>query len=135
MERWLGGLSELFYAILRLVAGFLFACHGAQKLFGVLGGHKVYGNHLMTVAGVVEFVGGVMIALGLFAGWAAFVAAGEMAVGYFIVHVHRGTWPIQNAGELAVVYCFLFLFIASRGSGPYGVDRGAGSRRAARSRR
>ncbi len=136
MERWLGGLSELFYALLRFVAGVLFACHGAQKLFGVLGGHKVLGNHLLTAAGVIELVGGVMIALGLFAGWAAFVTAGEMAVAYFMVHAHRGPWPIQNGGEMAVLYCFVFLLVASRGSGPYGLDRGAASpRRASRPRR
>ncbi|HVO12750.1 MAG TPA: DoxX family protein [Vicinamibacteria bacterium] len=133
MERWLGGLSELFYAILRLFAGVLFACHGAQKLFGVLGGHKMLGSPLMTAAGIIELGGGVLIALGLFAGWAAFLAAGQMAVAYFMVHAHKGTWPIQNGGELAVLYCFLFLFIASRGSGPYGVDRGA-ARRSSRRR-
>ena len=135
MERWLGGLSELFYAVLRIVAGLMFACHGAQKLFGVLGGHKMLGNPLMTAAGIIELVGGVMIALGLLAGWAAFVAAGEMAVAYFKVHAPKGALPIQNAGELAVLYCFVFLFIASRGSGPYGIDRGTGGGRVARSRR
>jgi putative oxidoreductase len=134
MDRWLGGLSELFYAILRFVVGFLFACHGAQKLFGVLGGHRVLGNPMMTVAGVIEFVGGIMIALGLYAGWAAFVASGEMAVAYFMVHAPKDPWPIRNAGELAVVYCFVFLFIAARGSGAYSLQGGGGGR-VARARR
>ncbi len=131
MERWLGGLSEAFYAVLRIVAGLMFACHGAQKLFGALGGHKMLGNPLMTAAGLIELVGGVLIALGLFAGWAAFVAAGEMAVAYFHVHFPKGPVPIQNGGELAVLYCFVFLYIASRGSGPYGLalrSAGRGSR-------
>jgi len=135
MERWLGGLSEVFYAVLRLVAGLMFACHGAQKLFGVLGGHKMLGNPMMAAAGVIEVVGGVLVALGLFAGWAAFVASGEMAVAYFRMHAPGGPWPILNHGELAVLYCFLFLYIASRGSGPYGIDRGAGARGSSRSRR
>jgi putative oxidoreductase len=63
-----------------------------------------------------------MIALGLFAGWAAFIASGEMAVAYFMVHAKGGFWPIVNKGELAVVYCFLFLYMAARGAGPYSVD-------------
>ncbi len=127
MERWLGGLSELCYALLRIVAGLMFACHGAQKLFGALGGHKMLGSPLMVTAGVIELVGGVLIALGLVAGWAAFVAAGEMAVAYFQVHFPKGPVPIQNGGELAVLYCFVFLYIASRGSGPYGLALRSGS--------
>ncbi len=127
MERWLGRVSELFYAALRLIAGAAFACHGAQKLFGAFGGHRVAGgSHLMLTAGVIEFVGGLMIALGLFAGWAAFVAAGEMAYAYFTVHAHKGHWPILNGGELAVLYCFIFLYVASRGSGPISLERGLG---------
>ena len=79
-------------------------------------------NPMMLAAGIIEFGGGLLIALGLFASWAAFIASGQMAVAYFMVHAKGGFWPIINKGELAVVYCFLFLYIAARGSGPYSVD-------------
>lgn len=127
MDRWLGGLSELFYALLRFVAGALFACHGAQKLLGVLGGHKISGNPLLTAGGAIELVGGLAIALGLFASWAAFLAAGEMAYAYFTVHAPKGPWPIQNGGELAVLYCFLFLYVAAHGSGRIALDSALGT--------
>jgi len=120
MERWLGRFSNLFYALLRIVAGVLFACHGAQKLFGVLGGQKQEG--LLQVAGVIEFVGGILIAVGLFAGFAAFIACGEMAAAYFKQHAPGGFWPIINRGELAVLFCFVFLYVASRGSGILSID-------------
>jgi len=122
MDRWLGRHAERVYALLRIVAGLLFACHGAQKLFGALGGQAMTSNPMMLVAGIIEFGGGLLIALGLFASWAAFLASGQMAVAYFMVHAKGGFWPIINKGELAVVYCFLFLYIAVRGSGPYSVD-------------
>lgn len=123
MEKWLGKYSNLFYALLRIVAGVLFACHGAQKLFGVLGGQKQEG--LLQVAGVIELVGGILIALGLFAGFAAFIACGQMAVAYFKQHAPRGYSPMMsggNGGELAVLFCFIFLYIASRGSGTLSID-------------
>ncbi|HSB11189.1 MAG TPA: DoxX family protein [Blastocatellia bacterium] len=130
MEKWLGKYSNLFYALLRIVAGVLFACHGAQKLFGWLGGTKQTGT-LMQAAGVIEFVGGILIAAGLFTGLVAFLASGEMAVAYFKQHYPGGFWPIVNRGELAVLFCFLFLYIASRGSGILSVDalRGKARRR------
>ena len=122
MQRWLGRYAEIVYALLRFVAGALFACHGAQKLFGVLGGQKMTGVPLMLVGGLIEFAGGLMIAVGLLTAWAAFIASGEMAAAYFMVHAKGGFWPIVNKGELAVVYCFLFLYIAARGAGLYSVD-------------
>ena len=130
MEKWLGKYSNFFYALLRIVAGVLFACHGAQKLFGVLGGTKQT-DTLMQAAGVIEFVGGILIAAGLFTSIVAFIAAGEMAVAYFKQHASGGVWPIVNRGELAVLYCFIFLFIASRGSGILSIDalRGKPARR------
>jgi len=78
---------------------------------------------LMLAAGIIEFVGGVLILLGLFTHIAGFVASGEMAVAYFMMHAGKGFFPIQNGGELAVVYCFLFLFIACRGAGKFAVDK------------
>lgn len=130
MEKWLGKYSNFFYALLRIVAGVLFACHGAQKLFGVLGGTKQT-DTLMQAAGVIEFAGGILIAAGLFTSIVAFIAAGEMAVAYFKQHASGGVWPIVNRGELAVLYCFIFLFIASRGSGILSIDalRGKSGRR------
>lgn len=118
-----GRYSEILYALMRVVLGLLFACHGAQKLFGALGGQVMTGNTLMLTAGIIEFFGGLLIAVGLLTRVAAFIASGEMAVGYFKVHAPQGFWPIQNQGELAVVYCFIFLFIAAHGPGLYSLDR------------
>jgi putative oxidoreductase len=124
MERWLGPYGDFLYALMRFMAGALFACHGAQKLFGVLGGQVMTSDPKMLLAGVVEFGGGILIAVGLQAGFAAFIASGQMAYAYFTVHAKGGFWPIVNKGELAVLYCFVFLYIASRGSGVLSVDRG-----------
>jgi putative oxidoreductase len=112
------------YLLLRLVFGFLFACHGVGKMFGLLGQHKVHpGFTLFFAATVIELVAGVLIFLGLFTRPAAFIASGEMAVGYFKAHAAAGLFPIVNQGELAVIYCFVALFIATRGAGKIGFDR------------
>jgi len=129
MERWLGRHSELLYALMRIVVGLLFACHGAQKLFGALGGQRQLSNPLLLTAGIIEFFGGGLVCIGLRAGGAAFLASGLMAVAYFMAHAPGGFWPIVNKGELAVVYCFVFLYIASRGSGRLSVDGLARKRR------
>ena len=121
MERWLGKYSDVLYAVMRIVVGVLFACHGAQKLFGAFGAEKASAP-LMVLAGVIEFFGGALIALGLWTGWAAFISSGQMAVAYFKSHAPDGPLPILNRGELACVYCFLFLYISSRGSGRMSVD-------------
>lgn len=115
--------SDAVYAIMRVIVGFLFACHGAQKLFGVLGGTRQLHSPQGLVGGIIEFGGGIAIAIGLFSAVAAFIASGEMAVAYFTVHAPHGFWPIVNKGELAVVYCFLFLYIATRGDGPFSLRR------------
>jgi putative oxidoreductase len=128
MERILGRFAPYAYALMRIATGLLFACHGAQKLFGVLGGQRVPIATQFGLAGVIEFVGGLMIAAGFLTGFAAFVASGEMAYAFFTAHLPRGAWPIRNGGELAVLYCFVFLYIACRGSGVWGIDKG-GSRR------
>ena len=122
MDRWLARYSERIYAVMRVVIGILFACHGAQKLFGVLGGQSQLANPILLAAGIIEFVGGGLVALGLWASYAAFVASGEMAVAYMTMHARGGFWPIVNRGELALLYCFVFLYVASRGSGPLSVD-------------
>jgi len=134
MEGFLGRYSTYIYAILRIVAGFLFLWHGAQKLLGYPpssapnpGGLDA----LTAIGGTIELVGGTLIMIGLFAGVAAFIASGMMAVAYFMVHFSMGPafLPLVNRGELAVLYCFVFLYIASRGSGVWSVDslfRGTG---------
>jgi putative oxidoreductase len=123
MERVLGRFAPQLYAIMRIAVGLLFACHGAQKLFGVLGGQQVTLASQSGLAGVIELVGGVMIAIGFLTGTVAFIASGEMAFAYFLAHMPRGGQPIQNGGELAVLYCFVFLYIAARGAGIWGVDK------------
>jgi putative oxidoreductase len=122
MERWIGRNAEAIYALFRLVFGALFVCHGAQKLFGAFGGIPVPLSGIVLVAGIIEFAGGILIALGLVTSWAAFITSGQMAVAYFMAHAPRGFWPIVNQGELAVLYCFAFLYMAARGSGSYSVD-------------
>jgi putative oxidoreductase len=110
------------YAILRIVAGLLFAFHGAQKLFGMFDGTVRPLVSLMGLAGIIELVGGVLIMIGLLAGLIALVASGQMAFAYFLAHAPRGGWPIQNNGELAVLFCFVFLLISARGAGTWSVD-------------
>lgn len=117
MTPWLTRLSEIAYVLLRIVAGLMFAQHGAQKLFGVLGGKAAPLFSLLGVAGVIELVAGVLIALGVLTGWMAFLASGQMAVAYFRNHAGQGFWPVENRGELAALYCFVFLYIALRGGG------------------
>ena len=110
------------YALFRFVTGFLFLFHGLQKLMGMFGGQVVPTGSMPWIAGVIELVGGTLVAIGLLASPAAFIASGEMAAAYFMAHQPQGTWPIQNRGELAVVYCFAFLYIAARGAGIWSID-------------
>jgi putative oxidoreductase len=122
MENVLGHYRATIYVLLRVVAGLAFAEHGAQKLFGVLGGTAQPLTSQFGLAGIIEFVGGIMIAIGLFASPVAFVATGQMAWAFFQQHLPRGWWPIQNGGELALVYCFLWLYVAASGSGKWSID-------------
>ncbi len=130
MKTMLDQHKDTAYALLRIVSGFLFLCHGAQKLFGVMGGTQRELMSLMGLAGVIEFVGGLALMLGFMTGIAAFISSGQMAVAYFMAHQFRtgedgmmlGWFPIENRGELAVLYCFLFLFIAMTGAGKWSVD-------------
>lgn len=121
MKNPLAPFSASAYALVRIVSGFLFSCHGAQKILGAFGG-KVAGQPLFLAAGWIELVGGALIALGLLAAPAAFLSSGEMAVAYFKFHQPKGTWPIENHGEVVVLFCFLFLYVASRGAGPFSLD-------------
>ena len=122
MQKLLSRYEVYFYAIARLVVGALFACHGAQKLFGVLGGQSEVNDPEGLIAGIIEFFGGIFVCTGLFTRSAALLASGEMAVAYFKAHAGRGFWPIMNHGELAALYAFLFLYISVRGHGAWSVD-------------
>ena len=112
---------EAIYALMRFMLGALFVCHGAQKLFGAFGGPSA-DKGLMVAGGVIEFFGGILIAVGLMTRGAAFLASGMMAVAYFMSHAPKGFWPIVNGGEKAVLYCFAFLFVAAYGGGIYSLD-------------
>ena len=114
--------QDVTLSALRIVGGFLFWQHGAQKLFGWFGGDPVTLASRMGLAGVLEFFGGALIVLGLFTRPVAFVLSGEMAVAYFTAHFPRAFMPIESGGELPALYCFLFLFLAAAGGGPYGLD-------------
>jgi putative oxidoreductase len=130
MERFLGKYSTCLYATLRIIAGLMFACHGSQKLFTWPGGNApVPLASLMGFAGLVELIGGLLIAFGLLTSYAAFIASGQMAVAYFKAHAPQGAFPILNRGELAVLYCFLFLYIAAHGSGGWSLDTIMGRKR------
>lgn len=123
MERYLGHLAPRFYALLRIVAGILFAMHGTQKLFGFPGDQPAAGETLMVLAGVIETFGGILIAVGYMASPAAFVCSGEMAVAFFMAHAPKGPIPLLNGGEVAVLYCFLWLFVAAHGAGIWSIDQ------------
>lgn len=114
-------------AVLRIVAGLLFIEHGTQKLFGFppsqMGGGAGGLPPLLLVAGILELVGGIAILLGLFTRIAAFILAGEMAVAYWMVHVTTGGFfPINNGGEAAILYCFIFLYLVFAGPGVWSID-------------
>lgn len=113
------------YALFRIVVGFLFLFHGAQKVLGMFGGMQGGTAPMMSmpwIAGVIELVGGILVMIGLFTRVAAFICSGEMAAAYFMVHQPQAAWPIQNQGELAALYCFAFLYIAARGGGMWSAD-------------
>jgi putative oxidoreductase len=123
-SRWRGWAPRLL-SILRIVTGFLFMQHGAQKLFGFLGGIPGGTPQLLTlpwITGVLEFFGGLLLLLGLFTRPIAFILSGMMAVAYFKVHARQGFWPLQNRGELAAFYCFVFLYLSAAGGGPWSLD-------------
>lgn len=126
MDRFIGRFAPQLYAVLRIVAGLMFAMHGTQKLLGWPGGKGPVGDAVMKLGGAIELVTGLLIAIGLLTGFAAFLASGEMAVAYFWKHAPNGFWPILNHGEDAVLYCFLFLFMAAYGSGIWSVDAARG---------
>ena len=128
LPKLLSSHTERTYALLRIVAGAMFAFHGAQKIFGVLSDHPQpqFGSQIW-IGGIIELVCGTMIALGFFTSWAAFLASGTMAVAYIQFHwkfqFGAKFFPGVNMGELALLYSFLFLFIACKGGGIWSIDR------------
>lgn len=123
MKPFMSIINSHCYALMRIVVGFLFLWHGAQKLFGIPTAIPGEVPAFITyVAGPIELVGGTLIMIGLFTRWAAFITSGQMAVAYWMVHGTKALLPIQNNGELAVLYCFVFLFIATQGGGIWSID-------------
>ena len=118
----LNRFADHVYCIARLIIGLMFACHGGQKLLGFPAGGHGGAEGLMLIGGIIELVCGFLIAFGLLTRIAAFFAAGEMAVGYFMMHAKMGFFPIVNKGELAVAYCFFFLFVMFYGPGRWSID-------------
>jgi putative oxidoreductase len=116
--------EPICYALLRIVAGFLFLWHGSQKLFGFpappMDGLPPF---VTWGAGSIELVGGLLVMLGLFTRPAAFICSGTMAVAYWLAHGLRDPFPLNNGGELAALYAFAFLYIAARGAGMWSIDR------------
>jgi putative oxidoreductase len=120
---WLALKQDYALSVMRIVVGLLFTSHGLQKTLGLLGGKPVPPMSLLGLAGIIELVGGLMILLGLLTRPAAFLCCGHMAVAYFKQHAPQGFWPIVNRGELAVLYCFLFLYLIFSGPGAWSLDR------------
>lgn len=116
-------MRGFFLNALRIVTGFLFWAHGAQKLPGWFGAERTFDfPTLLWWAGTLEFFGGILILVGLWTRPVAVLLAGEMALAYFLAHAPRDFWPIQNGGELAALYCFVFLLLAAGGGGSFSVD-------------
>ena len=119
----LSSYSSQSYALMRIVVGFLFLWHGAQKLFGFPSAMPGEVPAFITfVAGPIELIGGALVMIGLFTRWSAFLASGLMAAAYWMAHGTKALLPFQNGGELAVLYCFVFLFISTQGGGIWSVD-------------
>jgi putative oxidoreductase len=121
---WLSRWQPQLLALLRIVTGLLFLEHATQKFFGFPAPFPLPGPlpPLLVAAGVIELVAGVLVTLGLFTRLAAFIAAGEMAVAYFMMHFPQGFWPAVNKGEAAILYCFIFLYLAAAGAGAWSID-------------
>ena len=120
--KFLDGFGEHAYALLRIVAGLLFLAHGVQKFFNFPAAFPMPLNPMLYAAGTIELVAGGLIVIGLLTRPAAFIASGMAAVGYWVAHGSKGLYPIVNGGETIILYCFIFLFIATRGAGIWSVE-------------
>lgn len=120
---WLSRWQPQLLALLRIFTGLLFLEHATQKFFAFPSPFSVHPlPSLLVAAGVIELVVGVLVTIGLFTRLAAFIASGEMAIGYFMLHVPQGFWPAVNKGEAAILFCFVFLYLASAGAGAWSID-------------
>jgi len=127
MPSFMRSYASQTYALLRIVTGFLFFWHGTQKLLSVpMPPPQQIPSFVIAVAGPIELLGGALVMIGLFTGWAAFLCSGLMAFAYWMAHGTKALLPIQNMGELAVLFCFVFLYISSHGSGIWSVDAARG---------
>jgi len=123
MKPFMSGFNAQCYALLRIVTGFLFLWHGAQKLFGFPSAMPPGVPAFITyIAGPIELIGGTLVMIGLFTRGSAFLASGLMAFAYWMGHGTKALLPFVNKGELAVLYCFVFLFISTQGGGIWSVD-------------
>ena len=123
MPQFMSGYTAQTYALLRVMTGLLFMWHGTQKLFSFpLPAMEGMPAFITYGAGSIELIGGVLVMIGLMAGWAAFICSGTMAAAYWMAHGMETLFPIMNRGELTVLYCFAFLYIASKGSGIWSID-------------
>jgi putative oxidoreductase len=126
MASFMRPYEQQTYALFRIVAGFLFLWHGLQKLVGFPSAMPPgVPAFIIWIAGPIELLGGFLVMIGLFTRWAAFLASGLMAFAYWMGHGTKALLPVVNQGELAVLYCFVFLFIAARGPGIWSVERGS----------
>jgi putative oxidoreductase len=121
-ERLTGRHTQKFFSIARIIIGFLFFSHGAQKLFSAFGGHGTYGYTKLFIAGIIEFFCGILFGFGFKTRYVAFIAAVEMIIAYITVHQPQGLWPIENGGELALLYFCFFLFSIPNGAGAWSID-------------
>lgn len=120
---WLSRWQPQLLALLRIVAGLLFVEHATVKFWAFPAPFQVHPlPTLLAAAGVIELVGGILITLGLFTRLAAFIASGEMAIGYFMMHFPKSPWPVANMGEGAILFCFIFLYLAAAGAGAWSID-------------
>jgi putative oxidoreductase len=123
MPTFLRAYAPHTYALMRIVTGFLFLWHGTQKLLNVpVPPPPQMPSFVIAIAGPIELIGGSLVMIGLFAGWAAFLCSGLMASAYWMAHGTQALLPLQNMGELAALYCFVFLCISAHGSGIWSVD-------------
>lgn len=127
MPTFMKAFNPQAYALMRIVVGLLFLWHGTQKLFAFPAAPPQIPAFVTYIAGPIELVGGLLVMIGLFTGWAAFLSSGLMAAAYWMAHGTKALFPLMNGGELAVLYCFVFLFISSQGSGIWSVDAARGS--------
>ena len=122
VKGFLSGYEVELYSVLRIVSGFLFLWHGSQKLLHIPPMEGMLPQYAIYIGGPIELIGGFLVMIGLWSRWAAFIASGEMAFAYWIAHGTNLLLPLLNGGELAIIYCFLFLFISARGSELFSVD-------------